>query len=87
MWFFNLIINVDSTPLKELPVGIKVAEWMLGMLWNKSLTAKKQSHKNTQQVSIPLQPDTAKNAQVATSVLTSCNNMLQHADIRMRLHG
>ena len=29
----------------------------------------------------------AKNVQVATSLLTSCNNVLQQADIRMRLHG
>ena len=31
--------------------------------------------------------NTAKNAQVATSLLTSCNNLLQQADIRMRSHG
>ena len=30
---------------------------------------------------------TAKNAQFATSLLTSCNNLLQQADIRMRSHG
>ena len=30
---------------------------------------------------------TAKNAQVATSLLTTCNNLLQQADIRMRSHG
>ena len=30
---------------------------------------------------------TAKNAQVVTSLLTSCNNLLQQADIRMRSHG
>ena len=30
---------------------------------------------------------TAKNAQVATSLLTSWNNLLQKADIRMRSHG
>ena len=29
----------------------------------------------------------AKNAPVATSLLTSCNNLLQQADIRMRSHG
>ena len=28
-----------------------------------------------------------KKAQVATSLLTSCNNLLQQADIRMRSHG
>ena len=28
-----------------------------------------------------------KNALVATSLLTSCNNLLQQADIRMRSHG
>ena len=28
-----------------------------------------------------------KNAQIATSLLTSCNNLLQQADIRMRSHG
>ena len=31
--------------------------------------------------------NTAKNAQVLTSLLTSCNNLLQQADIRMGLHG
>ena len=30
---------------------------------------------------------TAKNVQVATSLLKSCNNLLQQADIRMRSHG
>ena len=30
---------------------------------------------------------TAKSAQVATGLLTSCNNLLQQADIRMRSHG
>ena len=30
---------------------------------------------------------TVTNTQVATSLLTSCNNLLQQADIRMRLHG
>ena len=30
---------------------------------------------------------TAKNEQVVTSLFTSCNNLLQQADIRMRLHG
>ena len=30
---------------------------------------------------------TGKNAQVATSLLTSCNNLLQQADIWMRSHG
>ena len=30
---------------------------------------------------------TTKNAQVVTALLTSCNNLLQHADIRMRSHG
>ena len=30
-------------------------------------------------------PDIAKNAQIATSLFTSCNNLLQQADIRMRL--
>ena len=30
---------------------------------------------------------TAKNVQVVTSLLTSCNNLLQQADIRMRSHG
>ena len=30
---------------------------------------------------------TAKNAPVATSLLTSCNNLFQQADIRMRSHG
>ena len=30
---------------------------------------------------------TAKNAQVTTSLLTSCNNLLQPADNRMRSHG
>ena len=30
---------------------------------------------------------TAKNAQVATSLLTSCNNLLQQADIWMRSYG
>ena len=30
---------------------------------------------------------TAKNAQVARRLLTSCNNLLQQADIRMRSHG
>ena len=30
---------------------------------------------------------TAKNAQVVTSLLTSCNNLIQQADIRMRSHG
>ena len=30
---------------------------------------------------------TDKNAEVATSLLTSCNNLLQQADIRMRSHG
>ena len=30
---------------------------------------------------------TAKNAQVATSLLTTCNNLLQQADIRMCSHG
>ena len=30
---------------------------------------------------------TAKNEQVVTSLLTSCNNLLQQADIRMRSHG
>ena len=30
---------------------------------------------------------TAKNAQVATILLTSCNNLLQQADIRMRSQG
>ena len=30
---------------------------------------------------------TAKNVQVATGLLTSCNNLLQQADIRMRSHG
>ena len=29
---------------------------------------------------------TAKNTQVVTSVLTSCNNLLQQVDIRMRSH-
>ena len=29
----------------------------------------------------------SKNAQVTTSLLTSCNNVLQQADIRMRSHG
>ena len=29
----------------------------------------------------------AKNAQFATSLLTSCNNLLQQADIRMRSHA
>ena len=29
----------------------------------------------------------AKNAQVATSLLTSCNNLLQQGDIRMRSYG
>ena len=29
----------------------------------------------------------AKNAQVAINLLTSCNNLLQQADIRMRSHG
>ena len=29
----------------------------------------------------------ANNAQVATSLLTSCNNLFQQADIRMRSHG
>ena len=29
----------------------------------------------------------AKNAQFVTSLLTSCNNLLQQADIRMRSHG
>ena len=28
-----------------------------------------------------------KNAQVATNLLPSCNNLLQQADIRMRSHG
>ena len=32
-------------------------------------------------------PYTAKNAQVATSLLTSCDNLLQQADITMRSHG
>ena len=32
-------------------------------------------------------PYTANNAQVETSLLTSCNNLLQQADIRMRSHG
>ena len=30
---------------------------------------------------------TAKNVQVVTSLLPSCNNLLQQADIRMRSHG
>ena len=30
---------------------------------------------------------TTKNAQVVTSLLTSCNNLLQQADIRIRSHG
>ena len=30
---------------------------------------------------------TAKNAQVVTSLLTSCNNLFQQADIKMRSHG
>ena len=30
---------------------------------------------------------TTKNAQVTTSLLTSCNNLLQQANIRMRSHG
>ena len=30
---------------------------------------------------------TVVNTQVATSLLTSCNNLLQQADIRMSLHG
>ena len=30
---------------------------------------------------------TAKNAQVVTSLLASCSNLLQQADIRMRSHG
>ena len=30
---------------------------------------------------------TAKNAQVPTSLLSSCNNLLQQPDIRMRLHA
>ena len=30
---------------------------------------------------------TAKNAQVITSLLTSCNKLLQQAGIRMRSHG
>ena len=30
---------------------------------------------------------TAKSAQVSTSLLTSCNNLLQQDDIRMRSHG
>ena len=30
---------------------------------------------------------TAKNAQVVTSLLTSRNNLIQQADIRMRSHG
>ena len=30
---------------------------------------------------------TAKNAQVGTSLLTSCNNLSQQADFRMRSHG
>ena len=30
---------------------------------------------------------TAKNAQVATSLLTCCNNLLQQADISMRSYG
>ena len=30
---------------------------------------------------------TAKNAHIATSLLTSCNNLLQEADIRMCSHG
>ena len=34
-----------------------------------------------------LKLSTAKNAQVAKSPLTSCNNLLQQADIRMRSHG
>ena len=29
----------------------------------------------------------AKNARVVTNLLTSCNNLLQQADIRMRSHG
>ena len=33
------------------------------------------------------QTNAYKNTQVATSLLTSCNNLLQQADIRMRLHG
>ena len=31
--------------------------------------------------------DKAKSAQVATSLLTSRNNLLQQVDVRMRLHG
>ena len=30
---------------------------------------------------------TAKNVKAATSLLTSCDNLLRQADIRMRLHG
>ena len=30
---------------------------------------------------------TAKNAQVVTRLLTSCHNLLQQADMRMRSHG
>ena len=48
---FNLMVNVGSTPLKELPVSIVAAEWMLGMLWSKSLTARKlRNLKSTQEV-------------------------------------
>ena len=34
-----------------------------------------------------IQRYTAKNAKVATGLLTSCSNLLQQADIRMRSHG
>ena len=48
---FNLMVDVGSTPLKELPVSIVAAEWMLGMLWSKSLTARKlRNRKSTQEV-------------------------------------
>ena len=39
------------------------------------------------ELSTDLEVYTAKNAPVATSLLTSCNNLSQQADIRMRSHG